>query len=157
MVHTVSGYRMTVCTTWGNPGINTCCYRSVLPHRFIHASSFSAYSERILKLATNISRDKLVSVGTCFGKFTKTNKFRLHITALDFLAPYAKVTMGASHLCYLYICTPFSLLSSHHWRQYKDLVKWHVLNLNWCQMMVASLDIIVAEIIPDDIIITIFI
>uniref|UniRef100_A0A4W5L444 NIP7 nucleolar pre-rRNA processing protein n=1 Tax=Hucho hucho TaxID=62062 RepID=A0A4W5L444_9TELE len=47
-------------------------------------------SERILKLATNISRDKLVSVGTCFGKFTKTIKFRLHITALDFLAPYAK-------------------------------------------------------------------
>lgn len=33
-----------------------------------------------------------MSVGTCFGKFTKTNKFRLHITALDFLAPYAKVT-----------------------------------------------------------------
>jgi ribosome biogenesis protein Nip4 len=48
-------------------------------------------SETILKLATNISRDKLVSVGTCFGKFTKTIKFRLHITALDFLAPYAKV------------------------------------------------------------------
>lgn len=54
------------------------------------------HSERILKLATNISRDKLVSVGTCFGKFTKTNKFRLHITALDFLAPYAKVIMAAS-------------------------------------------------------------
>lgn len=54
------------------------------------------HSERILKLATNISRDKLVSVGTCFGKFTKTNKFRLHITALDFLAPYAKVIMTAS-------------------------------------------------------------
>jgi len=44
-------------------------------------------------LATNISRDKLVSVGTCFGKFTKTQKFRLHITALDFLAPYAKVNI----------------------------------------------------------------
>ena len=48
-------------------------------------------SEKILKLATNVARDKLVSVGTCFGKFTKTGKFRLHITALDFLAPYAKV------------------------------------------------------------------
>lgn len=54
------------------------------------------HSERILKLATNISRDKLMSVGTCFGKFTKTNKFRLHITALDFLAPYAKVMVSAS-------------------------------------------------------------
>ncbi len=32
-----------------------------------------------------------VSVGTCFGKFTKTKKFRLHITCLDYLAQYAKV------------------------------------------------------------------
>ena len=29
-------------------------------------------------------------VGTCFGKFTKSGKFRLHITCLDFLAKYAK-------------------------------------------------------------------
>lgn len=57
---------------------------------------FVSHSERILKLATNISRDKLMSVGTCFGKFTKTLKFRLHITALDFLAPYAKVTVTVS-------------------------------------------------------------
>uniref|UniRef100_U3IIF4 60S ribosome subunit biogenesis protein NIP7 homolog n=1 Tax=Anas platyrhynchos platyrhynchos TaxID=8840 RepID=U3IIF4_ANAPP len=32
----------------------------------------------------------LVALGTCFGKFTKTQKFRLNVTALDFLAPYAK-------------------------------------------------------------------
>lgn len=44
-----------------------------------------------MKLAANISGDKLVSLGTCFGKFTKTHRFRLHITALDYLAPYAKV------------------------------------------------------------------
>lgn len=56
-----------------------------------HSALFSVYSDKILKLATNFSRDKLISVGTCFGKFTKTKKFRLHITALDFLAPYAKV------------------------------------------------------------------
>uniref|UniRef100_A0A7N4PMR6 60S ribosome subunit biogenesis protein NIP7 homolog n=1 Tax=Sarcophilus harrisii TaxID=9305 RepID=A0A7N4PMR6_SARHA len=49
-----------------------------------------AISEKILKLAVNISRENLVSLGTCFGKFTKTQKFRLHITALDYLAPYAK-------------------------------------------------------------------
>ncbi|XP_039186908.1 60S ribosome subunit biogenesis protein NIP7 homolog isoform X1 [Crotalus tigris] len=48
------------------------------------------FFERLLKLATNIPRDSLVSLGTCFGKFTKTQKFRLHITALDYLAPYAK-------------------------------------------------------------------
>ncbi|XP_029624468.1 60S ribosome subunit biogenesis protein NIP7 homolog [Salmo trutta] len=61
----------------------TYCFR-------LHNDRVYYISERILKLATNIARGKLVSVGTCFGKFTKTIKFRLHITALDFLAPYAK-------------------------------------------------------------------
>lgn len=42
-------------------------------------------------MAASIPRDSLVSLGTCFGKFTKTQKFRLSVTALDFLAPYAKV------------------------------------------------------------------
>merc|ERR1711966_450956 len=28
--------------------------------------------------------------GTCLGKFTKSGKFRLHITALDYLAQYCK-------------------------------------------------------------------
>uniref|UniRef100_A0A3B4DBE2 60S ribosome subunit biogenesis protein NIP7 homolog n=2 Tax=Pygocentrus nattereri TaxID=42514 RepID=A0A3B4DBE2_PYGNA len=61
----------------------TYCFR-------LHHDRVYYISEKILRLATNMSRDKLVSVGTCFGKFTKTQKFRLHITALDFLAPYAK-------------------------------------------------------------------
>ena len=45
-----------------------------------------------MRKATNIARDNLISLGTCLGKFTKSGKFKLHITALDFLAPYAKVT-----------------------------------------------------------------
>nr|CAG4641251.1 EOG090X0EWC [Eulimnadia texana] len=47
-------------------------------------------SEKILRQAAVIERDHLISLGTCFGKFTKTRKFLLHITALDYLAPYAK-------------------------------------------------------------------
>merc|ERR1719516_7509 len=47
-------------------------------------------SEKIMKQASNVARENLISLGTCFGKFTKTRKFRLHITALDFLAPYAQ-------------------------------------------------------------------
>ena len=47
--------------------------------------------ENIMRKATNVARENLVSLGTCFGKMTKSGKFRLHITALDFLAPYAKV------------------------------------------------------------------
>ena len=48
-------------------------------------------SENVLKLSGNISADNLVSIGTCIGKFTKSGKFLLHITALSYLAPYAQV------------------------------------------------------------------
>lgn len=35
-------------------------------------------------------RDKLVSLGICLGKFTKSGKFRLHITSLPILAEHAR-------------------------------------------------------------------
>ncbi|KAI8825207.1 uncharacterized protein EV422DRAFT_517856 [Fimicolochytrium jonesii] len=47
-------------------------------------------SEAIMKRATSVGRDNLLTLGVCFGKFTKTLKFKLHITALDYLAQYAK-------------------------------------------------------------------
>ncbi|XP_012542582.1 60S ribosome subunit biogenesis protein NIP7 homolog [Monomorium pharaonis] len=47
-------------------------------------------SEKILSLAGTVKPDYLLNFGTCFGKFTKTGKFRLHITALHYLAPYAQ-------------------------------------------------------------------
>jgi ribosome biogenesis protein Nip4 len=67
-------------------------------------------SEEIMKKAGNVGRD---SIGTCIGKFTKTRKFRLHVTALDYLAPYAQVivdnspistsrTLATSYLCLLF-------------------------------------------------------
>ena len=44
-----------------------------------------------MRRATNVQRKKLVSLGVCFGKFTKTKKFKLHITSLDILSQYARV------------------------------------------------------------------
>ncbi|RJE22382.1 hypothetical protein PHISCL_05285 [Aspergillus sclerotialis] len=44
----------------------------------------------IANLATSIPRANLLSLGTCVGKFTKTGKFRIHITALDIIAPHAR-------------------------------------------------------------------
>ncbi len=44
----------------------------------------------MLHLATSIARPNLISLGTCFGKFSKTGKFKLGITSLDWLARYAK-------------------------------------------------------------------
>ena len=47
-------------------------------------------SESSMRLAISVARPNLISLGTCFGKFTKSGKFKLHITALDYLAQYAK-------------------------------------------------------------------
>lgn len=47
----------------------------------------------MLNLANTLPPDQLVATGTCFGKFTKSNKFRLHITALNYIAPYAQVKL----------------------------------------------------------------
>ncbi|KAL9097585.1 MAG: hypothetical protein Q9165_000481 [Trypethelium subeluteriae] len=46
--------------------------------------------ESLANLATSVARHNLLSIGTCLGKFTKTGKFRLHITALDVIAPHAR-------------------------------------------------------------------
>jgi len=34
--------------------------------------------------------NNLASLGICFGKFTKSGRFRLHVTSLDILAKFAK-------------------------------------------------------------------
>ena len=48
----------------------------------------------ILHLATSIARPNLVSMGTCFGKFSKSGKFKLGVTCLDWIAQYAKYKVG---------------------------------------------------------------
>ena len=45
-----------------------------------------------MKASTSINKENLLHCGTCLGKFTKSGKFRLHITALDYLAQYSKVS-----------------------------------------------------------------
>ena len=44
----------------------------------------------LANLATSVARENLLCLGTCIGKFTKTGKFRMHITALDVIAPHAR-------------------------------------------------------------------
>lgn len=45
---------------------------------------------KLANLAVSIPRGNLLSVGTMIGKFTKTGKFRLNITCLSIIAPYAR-------------------------------------------------------------------
>ncbi|EPZ33610.1 60S ribosome subunit biogenesis protein nip7 [Rozella allomycis CSF55] len=59
-------------------------------------------SEKLAKLASNVSRDNLLSLGVCMGKFTKSGKFNLHITALDILAQYALWLKPSGEMSYLY-------------------------------------------------------
>lgn len=56
-------------------------------------------SEKILKLAENIGRERLISVGCCMGKFSKTNKFKFNIMALTYMAPYAQYKIWLKPSC----------------------------------------------------------
>ena len=62
-------------------------------------------SESLMKSATSIKREDLLHVGVCLGKFTKSGKFRLHITALEYLSQYAKYKVWvkpSSEMSFLY-------------------------------------------------------
>ena len=58
----------------------------------LHRDRVYYCKEEIMKKAAHFPRKNLIAFGTCFGRFSgKTqSKFRLNVTALDFLAPYAK-------------------------------------------------------------------
>jgi len=73
-----------------------------------------------MKSATSINKDNLLHCGTCLGKFTKSGKFRLHITALDYLAQYSKVSgYGVCHfLLQLYAHHSYSLILHHLQKTY---------------------------------------
>ncbi|XP_025081976.1 LOW QUALITY PROTEIN: 60S ribosome subunit biogenesis protein NIP7 homolog [Pomacea canaliculata] len=56
----------------------------------LHKERIYYVNEELMRKACTVAKENLLSFGTCFGKFTKSRKFRLHVTALDYLAPYAK-------------------------------------------------------------------
>uniref|UniRef100_A0A915PM20 60S ribosome subunit biogenesis protein NIP7 homolog n=1 Tax=Setaria digitata TaxID=48799 RepID=A0A915PM20_9BILA len=60
----------------------------------LHKDRVYYCTEILMRKAACISREPLLNFGTCLGKFTKTRKFRMHITALDYIAPYAKFLYG---------------------------------------------------------------
>ena len=62
----------------------------------LHKDRVFYVSESSMRLGISVARPNLVSLGTCFGKFSKSGKFKLHITALDYLAQYAKYKVCGS-------------------------------------------------------------
>ena len=70
----------------------------------LHKDRVYYVSESSMRLAISVARHNLITLGTCFGKFSKSGKFKLHVTALDYLAQYAKhkvrlstVSQGSSY------------------------------------------------------------
>jgi 60S ribosome subunit biogenesis protein NIP7 len=56
----------------------------------LHKKRVYYVRDDVMKRATSVGRDQLVSLGMCIGKFTHSDKFRLTIGALDLLAAHAK-------------------------------------------------------------------
>ncbi|PKX99966.1 ribosome biogenesis protein [Aspergillus campestris IBT 28561] len=56
----------------------------------LHGSRVYYLRLSIANWATSVPRANLLSLGVCIGKLTKTGKFRVHITALDVIAPHAR-------------------------------------------------------------------
>ena len=57
----------------------------------LHKERVFYVSEKLMKVAASTSHNNLESLGVCFGKFTKSKKFMLNITALPYLSEYSKV------------------------------------------------------------------
>jgi len=55
----------------------------------LHKDRVYYASEKLVRKAQSVPRENLGCLGTCFGKFTKSKKFRLEITCLEYLARFA--------------------------------------------------------------------
>lgn len=69
--------------------------------KLAHANYASVYYLPLpmLHLATSVARPNLISLGTCMGKFSKSGKFKLGVTALDWMAKYAKYKVSRAASC----------------------------------------------------------
>ena len=56
----------------------------------LHRQKVYYASESVMKAAAHCARKQLLSFGTCIGRFTKTGRFRLVVSALNVIAPLAK-------------------------------------------------------------------
>lgn len=74
----------------------------------MHKNRVYYLSESQLKSSSNFARDKLIALGTLFGKFTKSGKFQLTVHCLDFIAQYAK------HKVWVKTTSEMSFLYGHH-------------------------------------------
>lgn len=76
------------------------------PHVFrLHKGRVYYVSERVVGLAGSVSKKELVALGCAMGKFTKSGKFKLHVTALEVLSQHARYKIWlkpSAELSFLY-------------------------------------------------------
>lgn len=87
----------------------------------LHKDRVYYVKQSLARKAENIPRDSLISLGACFGKFTKSGKFRLHVTALDYLAVLANHRIWvkqSAEMSYLY---GNNILKSHMSKMSEDV------------------------------------
>lgn len=63
------------------------------PIFLLRRNRVSIANEKLVRFLSSVPHKKLIGVGTYIGKFTKSNKFKLQITALDYLAHYGNHKM----------------------------------------------------------------
>lgn len=71
----------------------------------LHRGRVYYVPQRVAAHAGNVSKKNLHGLGTCMGKFTKSGKFKLHVTALDVLAAHARYKVWlkpSAELSFLY-------------------------------------------------------
>ena len=81
----------------------------------LHKDKVYYVSESSMRLSISVARSNLVTLGTCFGKFSKSGKFKLHVTALDHIAQYAKYKVYLLFIAYTHLRS-FQGLDQTQWR-----------------------------------------
>lgn len=74
----------------------------------LHKNRVYYAGESLVRRATSISRDRLVSLGTCIGKFTHHGSFHLTVHCLDLLAAHTR------HKVWLKPTSEMSFLYGNH-------------------------------------------
>lgn len=86
--------------------VETLVNRKDQPHVFrLHKKRVYYVREDVMKRAISVARENLVALGTCIGKFTHSDKFRLTIGALELLSQHAKYKVWvkpSSEMSFLY-------------------------------------------------------
>ncbi|GAB1222971.1 hypothetical protein ENUP19_0126G0036 [Entamoeba nuttalli] len=67
---------------------------------------FRLQKDRVYYVRHSVAEQNLLSLCTCFGKFSKTGKFKLHISALPYLAQY--------YSCKIWVKPETSILYGNH-------------------------------------------